>query len=147
MSGTLPEKIPEEEVINPQTPERPTSLHCSSSDSSFFAHHASPRLRGRSERGTLNIEINALTEETRQRSRSAPLTIEAVEIASELKRRSDNFFNTYIKRSPSNGSKYKRPKFQDKQRRLSDRRSFHFDYDKYSEDKKVTFRPGSGTEV
>lgn len=70
--------------------------------------------------------------ETRRRSRSVPLSLEATQVASELKRLSDTFNRRYsTRRVGSAGNPRNRRHTFATSKDVENRRSFHFDYENY----------------
>ena len=74
---------------------------------------------------------NDLNVNQRRRSRSAPLTVEASIVASELTRLSDMLAQNYILSKSSISSRIRRHTFGSPKDKENERRSFHFDYQNY----------------
>lgn len=75
-------------------------------------------------------ELRASTIDERRRTKSAPLTIEAVNVAEGLTQLSDKLTQKYTAKKPSIASRIRRHTF-GSPNETHDRRSFHFDYQNY----------------
>lgn len=95
----------------------------------------------------MNIPFEAMEFETRKRSHSAPLTIEATKVANELKRLSDalNFYYTAVKKNHVDGQQLRRHTFSERRRAdtVGARQTFHFDYDNYFVDESSETNPSA----
>jgi len=76
------------------------------------------------------VLLNENQDFMRRRSRSAPLSVEATKVASELKRLSDSLHRTYSNKRQCKKD-HRRHTFGVSRDRETKRQTFHFDYDKY----------------
>lgn len=97
---------------------------------------AAGRLQDQKYQSDNNLKISEANEfsiDHRRRSSSAPLSVEAVDVADELTRLSDKLAQSYIRQKNSLTNRIRRHTFGSPRDNENERRSFHFDYQNYND--------------